>query len=117
MLASEHFVNVVYGFATSCRAAIANPSFAVCFEVYIEKLNDDCPERLLVLIIKGTHIHSTKVSQVKKMISYSQLLSSTVANDMCKYFVNEAFNEMELFLNNDLLARAKHIAKEESNEQ
>ena len=117
MLASEHFVNVVYGFATNCRSAFANPSLAVCFEAYTEKAADESDNELLVLVIKGTHIHSTKVSQVKKVISYAQLLSSTVANGMCEYFVNDAFNEMELFLNNDLLAQAKQLAKEDSNEQ
>lgn len=115
MPASEHFVNVVYGFAVNRRTAIANPLLAVCFEAYTEKPTDVADE-MLVLIIRGTHIHSTKVSQVKKMISYAQLLSSAVANDMCRYFVDDAFNEMELFLNNDLLAHAKQLAKEDSNE-
>ena len=116
MPANEHFVNVVYGFAANRRAAFANPSLAVCFEAYIRKPTDENDDGLLVLVIKGTHIHSTKVSQVKKMISCAQLLSSTVANDMCRYFVDDAFYEMELFLNNDLLAHAKQLAKEDSNE-
>jgi len=114
MLASEHFVNVVYGFATSRKAAFANPSFAVCFEVYIEKPNDAHDGDMLVLSIKGMHIHSTSITQIKKMISYTRLLDAVVSNNMCQYFVDDAFNEMELFLNNDLLARAKHIAKEEA---
>lgn len=115
MPASEHFINVVYGFATNRRSAFANPSLAVCFEAYTEK-STDVADEMLVLIIKGTHIHSTKVTQVKKMISYAQLLSSAVANDMCEYFVNGAFNEMELFLSNDLLAQTKQLAREDSNE-
>lgn len=113
MPTSEHFINVVYGFATSRRAAFANPSFAVCFEAYIEKPTDVSADEMLVLIIKGIHIHSTSVTQIKKMINYTRLLDEVVANNMCRYFVDDAFNEMEMFLNNDLLARAKHIAKEE----
>lgn len=113
MLANEHFINVVYGFAANRRAAFANPSLAVCFETYVEKSADESDDGMLILIIKGTHIHSTKVVQVKKMISYAQLLSSAVANDMCEYFVNGAFNEMELFLSNDLLAQAKQLARED----
>lgn len=116
MPVKEHFVNVVYGLATNRKAAIANPSLAVCFEAYTEKPTDVADE-MLVLIIRGTHIHSTKVSQVKKMISYTQLLSSTVANDLCRYFVDNAFNEIEMFLNNDLLTQAMHFAREDSNEQ
>ena len=117
MPANEHFINVVYGFATNCRSAFANPSLAVCFEAYTEKSTDVGDDEMLVLVIKGVHVHSTKVAQVKKMISYAQLLSSAVANDMCEYFVNGAFNEMELFLSNDLLAQTKQLAREDSNEQ
>lgn len=112
MSASEHFVNTVYGFATKRRAAITNPSFAVCFETYIEKSSDMFGE-LLVLIIRGIHIHSNKVSQVKKVLSYVKLLDAAAANNMCQYFVDGAFNEMEQFLSNDLLAQTKSESKGE----
>lgn len=100
MPASEHFIYAIYSFAANRRTSLVNSELAVCFEAYIEKVDDG--DEMLILIIKGTHIHSTRVSQVKKRISYAQLLSASAPKDLCRHIVNEAFDEIEIFLINDL---------------